>query len=164
MRQIALLVIAPVSAIAALSLAAIYSSPSELWASVQPLNGEIRIVDAGARREEDVIRNITTKLPKNIGLEPDANRDCFQDLALADSTKLDRCAGVVYQALIEVERQVGKPVVSTVLALNDKSRVVEQLKLTAAEVCRSKWSSAKGGRMQSPACEVAEIRVALDQP
>lgn len=165
MRQIALLVIAPVAAAISVGMSAVYSSPQELWASVQPLNGDVRVVNAGAGHEEDVVRNIALKFPAGVGSVPAANRDCFQDLAQADAVKLDRCAGVVYQALIEVERQARKPVVSTALATADKARVVEQLKFAAAEVCRSTWSNTKQKRlMQSPACEVAEIRVALDGP
>lgn len=165
MRQIALLLLSPFVAGAALGITSLYSSPSELWSSIQPLNTEVRVVNTGAGREEDVVRTISDKLPDAIASRPVANQDCFQDLARADTAKLDRCAGVVYQALAEVERQSRQPVVRTALASKDRAKVVEQLKYAAVEVCRTVWASAKTTDLaKSPACGIAEIRVALDGP
>jgi hypothetical protein len=165
MRQVMMLVLSPILAVTALTLANTYSSPAELWAAVQPVNPVMTVVDAGGHREEAVITDIARSFPRTVAQQPVANADCFQDLALADAAKLDRCATVVYKALIAVEQETKRPVIQQMMDATDRTRVVEQLKFAATEVCRNKWANApRKGLLRSPACAAAEIQVALEGP
>jgi hypothetical protein len=166
MRQVTISVLAPFAALAAIGLAITYPGPTELWAGIQPVNQEIRVVDAGGTHASSVVQDITAShLPEPAKQQPVANRDCFQDLALADQAKLDRCSRVVYQALIEVEKANRVPVITT-LATASNNRLVERLKYAATEVCRSSWAKQPVNKpnLDSPACEAAQIEIASGAP
>jgi hypothetical protein len=165
MHRVIALVAAPVLATMTFGLISTYSSPSELWASVQPVDRELRVVSAGNDHVATVVTDIAAQLPEPASRRTTANSDCFANLALADGKKLDRCARVVYQALIDVEKMnVGS--VQQTMDAPDKTRMVEQLKLAATEVCRNAWVNDRvdNALPENPACETAQIQVALDAP
>lgn len=163
MRQIVLTALAPFIVFGALGIAVTYPGPSDLWASVQPVPAEMRIVNSGGQREDAIVRNIANYAPAPVARQSVENADCFQDLALASTAKLDRCASVVYQALIDIERESKRPVLTGALTTASTTRVVNQLRYAAAEVCRSVWTNEPvKSDLASPACAIAEIRVASD--
>lgn len=161
MRMIVTTLLAPVFVVAVGLLMANYSGPSELWASLQPIKSDIRPAD-GASNVEEAVRDAAKQLPQ-VDLAA-GSEDCFRDLAIADQAKLDRCARVVYETLAEVERNVDVPAVQQALRQPEKERLIMQLQLAAAEVCRVKWVRTNGAySFNSPACEASNLRLVTDR-
>lgn len=161
MRMVVTTLLAPIFVVAVGFLMANYSSPSELWASLQPIKSDIRPAD-GASNVEEAVRDAAKQLPEvNIA---DGSEDCFRDLAVADQAKLDRCAKVVFEVLADVERHADEPAVRQALREPDKERLIMQLQLAAAEVCRVKWVRTVGAySFDSPACEASNLRLVTDR-
>ena len=161
MRMVVTTLLAPVFVVAVGLLMANYSSPSELWASLRPIKSDIRPAD-GASNVEEAVRDVAKQLPQ-VDLAT-GSEDCFRDLAVADKAKLDRCAGVVYQVLADVERHKNEPAVQQALREPDRERLIMQLQLAAAEVCRVKWVRTNGAfSFDSPACEASNLRLVSDR-
>ena len=143
-----------------------YPTPQELWSDIQPIEQDLLPVNGGGPNVEAVIRNIAVSSPASAASDTALdNQDCFQKLALADTAKLDRCARVVYQALIDMEKNASSPPVrQTLEATNSHERVVQQLRLAATEVCRVTWSKKAVGDagLNSPACDASQVLLASD--
>lgn len=161
MRMVVTTLLAPVFVITVGLLMANYSGPSELWASLQPIKTDIRPAD-GASDVETAVRDAAKQLPQ-VDLAA-GNSDCFRDLAAADQAKLDRCASVVYETLADVQRYANEPAVQQALREPDRERLIMQLQLAAAEVCRVKWVRTSGSfSFDSPACEASNLRLVSDR-
>lgn len=161
MRMVVTTLLAPVFVVAVGLLMANYSSPSELWASLQPIKSDIRPAD-GASDVETAVRDVAKQLPE-VNLTA-GSADCFRDLAAADQAKLDRCATVVYETLADVQRYKDEPTVQQALREPDRERLIMQLQLAAAEVCRVKWVRTTGTfSFDSPACAASNLRLVTDR-
>jgi hypothetical protein len=134
--------------------------------AMTPLERDMKPVAAGGPNDETVITDLSRKLPNDVAGTATDNADCFRDLALADKAKLDRCATVVYQTLIDVEQYAALPKVREHLKAGDKRRIAEQLQLAASEVCRIKWAKNPVDELtfESPACAAAQVQLASDIP
>lgn len=154
MRSLLGTVLAPGFAVAALFLAAFVPPPSEIAMAFKPIGSEVNVVTAAGdpSNEREALNTIAGRIKLAAGPAIGDNADCFDDLALADQTKLDRCGRVVYQALAEVERD--PRVFETDVAHADPRALVQELRLAATEVCREKW--ARTGRVpaDSKTCQL----------
>ena len=161
MRQVFALVSAPILAVTVFGLILAFPSPRDFVASIQPPQQQIQVVNTGGPREEAVITNLSDGRTGTHSAVALNNSDCFADLALADKAKLDRCAEVVYQALIDVERAAQPGLVQNTMTAGGV-RVVEQLRYAAANVCRSRWATSPKDFSfdANPACKIAQIQVA----
>lgn len=157
---------APAFVIAMLAVMVNYSGPSELWAAMQPIDSKLKPVNAGVPNVETAVRDLSERAPEPVAASAKANSDCFQRLALADQAKLDRCSKVVYQTLINLEKEAGSPVVQNTLeAKVEQRQVIQQLRLAATEVCRVSWAKRKtydAFEFDNPACEASQVLLASD--
>lgn len=161
MRMVVTTLLAPIFVITVGLLMANYSGPSELWASLQPIKSDIRPAD-GASDVETAVRDAAVRLPQ-VDIAAGSS-DCFRDLAIADKAKLDRCATVVFETLADVERYAGEPAVRQALREPEKERLIMQLQLAAAEVCRVKWVRTDGAfSFDSPACAASNLRLVSER-
>lgn len=166
MRNAFATLLTPVFIVGMVALLLTYPSPRELWVAMQPVEASPKIVNAGAPIVETAIRDMSATGLVAVASRSTIDPDCFRGLALADEAKLNRCARVVYQALIELERESGSPTVrNTLEATRGTKRVVEQLRLAATEVCRVKWAKQikPTDEFTSPACEVSQVALASDR-
>lgn len=163
MRKVLTLIAGPFLAAGVLAVALAFPTPADLVAAVSPPDRDISIVNAGGLDAKALVTNIAVDLPTATAEQTVANNgECFQDLVRADKAKLDRCALVVYQALIEVERATNAGFVQDAIETPSRGRAVEQLRYAAVEVCRNQWANNQAGFALdgSPACEAAQISVA----
>lgn len=161
MRRVVALFAAPVLAALALTVVFAFPSPRDLVAALTPVEREINIVQGGGLDAQTTLTNLSSELPTNAARITENNGDCFQDLALAGKDKLERCAAVVYQALIDVEKVRGQGLVREALDPN-RARAFEQLRYAAVEVCRNQWANQPIDAKldQQPACRASQIEIA----
>lgn len=155
---------APFFAIGVVALVVAFPTPYDLAEALRPVPDN-KPVAAGGPSVEKVVTDLSSGLPEAVTDRSLENADCFQNLAIADKAKLDRCAEFAYQTLIDVQQHADNPAVQQTFQTADNKRFFQQLKLAAAEVCRIQWAG-QGGKtryaVQTPACTAAEVKLASD--
>lgn len=161
MRPVLVLIAAPIIAITAMTTVLLFPKPTDLVAAFTPVEREVNVVQGGATNVQTAVLNMSEALPVRAAEVTERNSDCFEDLAFAGEAKLDRCAEVVYQALIEVEKVRGKGIVREALDPNQE-RAVERLRYAALETCRAQWTNQPidASLEDEPACKAANIEIA----
>ena len=165
MRTALTTLFAPIFVVVMVGVVLAYPSPTDLWDSMKPLEVQVKPVATGGPSVQKIVTDLSSGLPEDVADRSRENADCFQNLAIADKQKLDRCAGFVYQALIEVEQLANAPVVQKTFETADQRVLVQQLRLAATEVCRIKWAKSQiigELAIRSPACEVSQVQLASD--
>lgn len=163
MRNILSALAAPVFVAFSLLVVTAFPAPADLFATLAGQPGSVKPVDTGARPTvEDTLKRLSEKASPAAGayVAQATTQDCFSSMAGADQAKLDRCARVVYMALSEVEKNMDEPTVRYALGSPDTEKLVSNLRLAAAEVCRRSWLKEPVALETNPACEASGVQLA----
>lgn len=153
-------ILAPGIAVFGLLLVSFAPSPSEIVMGLKPIGESLEIVNGGDDNARESIQSLAGRLELAVAPELGQNSDCFDDLRLADNSKLDRCGRLVYQALAEVNENPAVTGFQTDVAQSASPKeLMQELKLAATEVCRERWSREGAVPKDSPACEVALAQI-----
>lgn len=154
-------ILAPCAAALGIALVMFAPSPKDIAIALKPIGTPLEVVNGGDPNERESIKSLADRFELAVGPELGKNSDCFDDLRLADNSKLERCGRLVYQALAEVnESPMGFP--TDVAQSVSSKELMQELKLAATEVCRERWSRDGTVPKDSPACEVA-LAQAIDR-
>ena len=159
MRSFLGTILAPAIAIFGLLLVSFAPSPSEIALAIRPIGAPLEVVNGGDQNERESIQSLAGRLELAVAPELGKNTDCFDDLRLADNSKLDRCGRLVYQALAEVNENPNVGFPTSVAQSASPKELMQELKLAATEVCRERWSREGAVPKDSPACEVALAQI-----
>lgn len=152
--------LAPLGLAVVLTFTAAYPTPGDLARTIFPPDPEKKVVMTGADTNvEAVVTELSRQASTAAGAYADraASDNCFSDLANSTKAKLDRCSESVYMALVEVQKNVDAPRVMQALGTPDKAKLVSNLQLAAAEVCRLRWTRGGDAELNNPACEVSGL-------
>lgn len=152
-------ILAPAVAIFGLLLVSFAPSPSEIAMTFRPIGAPLEVVNGGDQNARESIQSLAGRLELAVAPELGKNTDCFDDLRLADNSKLDRCGRLVYQALAEVNENPDMGFSTSVAQSASPKELMQELKLAATEVCRERWSREGAVPKDSPACEVALAQI-----
>lgn len=163
MRGILSAMVAPVFVAFSLLVVTAYPSPADLVLTLAGQPGSPKPVDTGARPSVEATLKRLSGQASPIAesyVEQASSQDCFASMAGADQARLDKCARVVFLALSELEKHGDEPSVRYALGSRDQEKLVSNLRLAAAEVCRRSWLKEPVALEKNPACEASGVQLA----
>lgn len=150
----------PIAAVAMIATVIVFPSPAALGGAVDRATNPF-IAEPILRGTTDarlLIEDYASAVP-GLTERLETNGDCFVDLDHAPAEKLEECAPVVTYVIAAIVAHQDNPAIARVLENEGKGKLLPQIQVAAAEVCRSIWVTGKSAEanLDNPACQMAEV-------
>jgi len=159
MKRAMLNFVLPVLAVTTIATVIAFPSPAAFNAAIKQattfttVSYEPEVTDASS-----IIEPFASGVP-GLAAQLEANRDCFVGLNNASPQKLRDCAPAVIAVIAEIVAYQDTPAVARALQNEGDGKLLPQLQVAAAEVCRSIWQGGTSldAHLDSPVCQMAEV-------
>lgn len=156
----------PSLAVSTIAVVVLFPTPSAL-------SGAIREATRGPAFTSDLVENShgaafiedhAAGIP-GLAAEIEAQADCFANLTNANAAQLEACAPAVTAIIAQIVEHQNNPAVAAALQTGG-GKLLPQIQVAAAEVCRSLWSSAKAldAYLDDPSCRMADVALVSPAP
>lgn len=150
----------PLAAMAMIATVVAFPSPQSFNRAIAEAASPFLVepVLRGATDARVLIQDYASAVP-GLTQQLEDSRDCFVGLDTATPEKLRDCAPAVTNIIAQIVAHQDNPVVARALENEGNGKLLPQIQVAAAEVCRSIWASGDtpSTHLDNPACQMAQV-------